>query len=603
MARKTKKKAGKSRPTNTSVDRTTKYALDVGSGEIIAGPHVRNACARHLLDLKEGPKRGLVWDIKAADRVLSFFPDILRLNGGQFEGKPFELLPEQMFIVGSLFGWKGSDGFRRFRVAFVESGKGSGKTPLAAAIGIYMMTADGEDRAEIYSAAVKKDQAKVLFRDAVAMVQQSPALSRRLSLSGGHEKNNIAYLEKGSFFRPIATEDRGVGQSGPRPHCALLDEVHEHPTNAMVEFQRAGTKWRRQALIFMITNSGSNRESVCYEYHAYGVKVCAGDIEDDSFFAYICALDDGEIDKRFPADDPFKDEACWPKVNPALGVTISHKYLREQVTQARGMPSKENLVRRLNFCQWTDATDAWVSKEIWDACEATLNLNGYEGRRAHGGLDLGSKKDLTALAFAFEADEDGYIDAFVEFWTPKDTLKDREDSDRVPYTVWEKEGHLNAVPGKSINYAYVAQRIGEIGGDYDIAEIGYDRHRIDDLIRELDAEGVECWKASDEDEDYEGPGIKLTNHGQGFVDMGKAVEAIEEVILNGKLRVHTNPVLRWNAASVVLDEDAAGNRKFTKRKSTGRIDGIVALAMAVRLAAAASTEAGKSIYEEEDFFI
>jgi len=586
-------------PRSRDRDPVARYADDVLAGKIIAGPYVRLACARHRRDLKDGADRGLAWDLRAALRAIRFFSDVLHLNGGQFEGVPFDLLPEQRFIIGSLFGWKRADGSRRFRVAFIEEGRGNGKSPLAAGVGIYMLTADGEARAECYSAATKKDQAKILFRDAVAMVQQSQPLSDRLLLSGGVDKTNIAYLQTGSFFRPISTEDRGKGQSGPRPHCALLDEIHEHPTNAMVEYLRSGTKFRRQAMIFMITNSGVDRETVCYEYHAYGIKVVIAAIEDDSFFAYICALDDGVVDPKFPADDPFKDERCWVKVNPALGVTIKHAYLREQVRQARGMPSKENLVRRLNFCQWTDASAAWVAHETWMACEKPIELVTRRKRQAHGGLDLSSKKDLTALAIAFEPNKKGVIEAFVEFWTPKDTLKDREETDRVPYTTWERDGFLHAVPGKSINYAYVAQRIGTIAGDHRLVEIGYDRHRIDDLIRELDAEGIECFKADDKPP---GTGIKLTPHGQGFIDMGKAVEAIEEVILNGTLHVLANPVLRWNVASAVLETDAAANRKFTKRKSTGRIDGLVALAMAVRLAAAAGASE-KSAYEDEDFFL
>lgn len=546
--------------TSDADDPVTAYALAVQAGELPAGPHVRDACERHLRDLVEGPKRGLFWDLPAALRAINFFPDVLRLNGGEFEGKPFHLLHWQQFIIGSLFGWKGSDGYRRFRMAYIETGKGSGKSPLAAGTGLYMLTADGEARAECYAAAVKKDQAKVLFRDAVAMVEQSPALRERLTMGDALEKHNIAYLAKGSFFRPISTEQRGRGQSGPRPHFAALDEIHEHPTNAMVEFMRAGTKGRRQALIFMITNSGHDRQSVCWDYHLYGAEVCAGIREDDSFFAYIAALD--------PEDDPFKDESCWAKANPSLGVTFTEKYLREQVQQAKGMPSKQNIVLRLNFCRWTDAEDAWIGKEQWDACEADIDIESLYGREGYAAFDLSGKRDLTAGAFVFPAD-DGTFDAFVEFWTPADTLADREDIDRVPYRQWRDEGHLLTTPGKTVDYSFVAARVGELHADFDLVKAAYDRWRIDDLRRELDAEGVS---------------LELVECGQGFKDMAAAVEALEQAILNGRLRVKRNPVLRWNAASAVLEEDAAGNRKFTKRKATGRIDGIVALAMAMKLA-------------------
>ncbi|KKL83529.1 hypothetical protein LCGC14_1973800, partial [marine sediment metagenome] len=208
---------------NSSIkDPTTAYARRVckkGKGREPAGPHVRDACARHLRDRKEQRKRGLKWDLPAATRAIEFFAEVLfvdRTAADVGDGmKPFVLLPWQEFVIGSLFGWKGSDGYRRFRIAFIESAKGTGKSPLAAGIGLYMLTADKEDRAEVYAAATKKDQAKVLFRDAVAMVQRSSALGERLFMSGGAvEKNNIAYMPRGSFFRPISTEDRGKGQSG-----------------------------------------------------------------------------------------------------------------------------------------------------------------------------------------------------------------------------------------------------------------------------------------------------------------------------------------------------------------------------------------------------
>ena len=579
-------------------DPVTAYAKAVDDGKVVAGPHVHAACARHLRDRKEGPKRGLKWDKAAVTRVIGFFRDKLCVDRVAGDGpigsagavKPFDLLPFQAFIVGSLFGWKLADGTRRFRLAFIEAGKGTGKSPLAAGVGLYMLTADKEHRAEVYSAATKKDQAKVLFRDAVAMVERSPDLLDRLLLSGGVEKHNIAYLTKGSFFRPISTEDRGKGQSGPRPHCGLLDEIHEHPTNLMVEMMRAGVKSRRQALIFMITNSGVDRESVCYDYHDYGVKVCAGEIEDDSFFAFICALDEG--------DDPFKDEACWPKANPELGAIITPQYLRDQVKQARGMPSKENLVRRLNFCQWTDAIAAWVARDVWVKCERKGLALSTE-RPCYGGLDLSGKKDLTALALASIPDENGVIEATVEFWTPAASLMERTEADRAPYDVWRRDGHLVAVPGKTINYGYVANRLAEVEAEHELVQLGYDRWRIDDLLQALEDAGVEAWKISDE---KEGMGLCLVEHGQGFKDMSLAVEAIEDLILNDRLRVKYNPVLRWNVASTVLDEDPAGNRKFTKRRSTGRIDGVVALAMAVRLAVAGAV-VEPSIYEAEGYVV
>ncbi|SFN23115.1 terminase large subunit domain-containing protein [Nitrosomonas communis] len=285
----------------TSRDPVTTYARNVISGKIIAGPHVRAACQRHLDDLEKAPQRGFFFDLEKVKRAIGFFEDVLRLNGGQYEGKPYVLLDWQKFIVGSLFGWVDNAGLRRFRVAYVETGKGSGKSPLAAGIGLYGLVADGEARAECYAAATKKDQAMILFRDAVAMVDQSPDLSKRIIKSGTGERVwNLAYHKTGSFFRPISSDD---GQSGPRPHIGLADEIHEHKDNFVVEMLRAGTKSRLQALIFMITNSGSDRTGPGWQYHEFATRIAARQLENDSFFSYVCALDEG--------DDPLNDEQCW----------------------------------------------------------------------------------------------------------------------------------------------------------------------------------------------------------------------------------------------------------------------------------------------------
>lgn len=539
-------------------DPATRYAADVVAGRIIAGPHVRDACARHLRDLEHGPARGLRWDVPAVHHALAFFSEVLCLNGGQFEGLPFELQPWQAFVVGSLLGWKGPDGYRRFRVAYVETAKGSGKSPLAAGLGHYGLVADGEARAEIYAAATKKDQAMVLFRDAVAMWQHSPELRTRLHPSGTGERTwNLAYPARGSFFRPISADD---GQSGPRPHIALIDEIHEHRTNSVVEMLRAGTKSRRQALIVMITNSGTDRHSVCFEYHDYGAKVASGMIDDDAFFGYVCALDEG--------DDPFADESCWDKVNPSLAVGIpGKKYLREQVTQARGMPSKEAIVRRLNFCQWVQSSNPWISADVWFRAARAYDWNDYAGRRVVAGLDLSSTEDLTALVLWIEPAEPGEPWRLAPFfWLPEEGLSHKSDQDRVPYTTWRAQGWLETTPGSAVNKMTVIRRIAEIASRFRVAEIAYDRWRIEDLMQTAADAGVSL--------------PKLVPFGQGFKDMSPAVEEFERHLLAGTVVHPGSPVLTWCAANAVCTQDDAGNRKPSKQRSTGRIDGIVAAVMA-----------------------
>ncbi|WP_207953679.1 terminase large subunit [Shewanella decolorationis] len=555
----TRKKTSSTNSSDNAEDRVTRWAKQVASGEFLAGPDIRNACKRHLKDLETGHERGLFFDLASANRAISFFPKVLRLSGGDHEGKPFNLLDWQAFIVGSLFGWKDADGTRRFRMCYVESGKGSGKSPLAGGIGLYGLVADGEASAEIYAAATKKDQAMVLFRDAVSMVNQSPQLSSRLKKSGtGQSVWNLAYLAKNSFFRPISSDN---GQSGPRPHMALIDEVHEHKNNNVVEMMRAGTKGRKQALIFMITNSGHDRTSVCYSYHEYGKAICAGTKEDDSFFAFICSLDEG--------DDPINDESCWQKANPSLGHTFTHKYLREQVTQAKGMPAKESIVRRLNFCQWVDSASPWLSADTWMDCEDDFDITELYGEECFGGLDLSGTRDLTALALYFPRVKT----LLVDFWTPKDTLLDRERTDNVPYSAWLRQGFIHAPPGHAVDYSFVAERVAELSALFEIKSIGFDQYRIHYLEPELAEANVF---------------IPLVKHGQGYYKasesnlwMPRSIELFEKLITSKEIRIKTNPCLRWNAASAVLEADAKDNRIFTKKKSTGRIDGVVAAAMAV----------------------
>lgn len=558
-------KAPRTSPRSSSDDPCTAYASEVASGQRIAGPDIRNACARHLKDLKEGKKRGLKWDVEESNKALRFYRNVLKLNGGDYEGKPFEPLPWQCFVIGSLFGWKAGDGTRRFRVAYVETGKGSGKSPLAAGIGLKGLTADGEARAEIYAAATKKDQAMILFRDAVAMVQQSPELSKRLTPSGGGQNIwNLAYMQTGSFFRPISSDD---GQSGPRPHMALIDEVHEHKTNTVVEMMRAGTKSRKQALIFMITNSGSNKLGPCWSYHEYGSKVAAGELIDDGFFSYICGLDEN--------DDPIQDESCWYKSNPSLqdADLPGLKYLREQVTEARGMPSKESMVRRLNFCEWTGAESPWISADVWKAAGREFEWRELRGRRAWGGLDLSSTTDLTGLVFLVEPVLDGEPWLLVPFaWLPEEDLQRKADHDRVPYVQWQTLGYLETTPGRAVSKRMVAQRLSALSEFFDVQSVAYDRWRIEDLLAMANDEGITL--------------PNMVPFGQGYSSMSPAVEHFEALLLNNELAHPNHPVLNWCANNAICTADDAGNRKPSKEKATGRIDLIVAAIMAAGVKAA-----------------
>jgi phage terminase large subunit-like protein len=614
-------------PTLTSDDQTTAYALSVVSGETVAGPHVRNACQRHLDDLENGPKRGLIWDPAGAARFIGYCRDVLRLNGGQFEGKKFILQPSQAFIAGSIFGWKrtNEDGkiVRRFRRAYVEQAKGQGKSPFAGAVGLYCMTADGEAAAEIYAAGKDKAQAFVLFRDSVAMYEQSPKLSRELTPSGGNPVWNLAHIKSRSFFRPISREQ---AHSGPRPYVALVDELHEHPNGHTIEMLERGFKFRDQPLLLMITNSGSDRNSVCWAEHQWAVKVAAGtETPDDDFhyvgdcigtnnssdetFSYVCALDKD--------DDPFTDPSCWVKANPLLGVTLKYEYIEGVVAQARDIPSKRNNILRLHFCVWTESDTAWIPRPLLE--KVMFDFDPYvehKGKKINAaGLDLSGAKDLTAGAFIIETGTKRVIradgteadlptyDLWIEAFTPRDTMDERSKVDHVPYRLWNETFHkdaagndtaqpyINAPEGARVRYDHVAALFSRINTEHGIGVLAFDRYAFDKFEQELDEYGVDIKtvahpqggkrRAKPDEEKVEAAKAAGLEAPLGLWMPG-SVAALETLILEERIRLRRSPVLLGALMGVAIETDPLmGNQWFSKKKSTVRIDPAVAAAMAV----------------------
>lgn len=523
---------------------------------------------------------------------------------------PFVLEPPQAFIGGSLTGWKRADGTRRFRTSYVETAKGSGKSPLAGAIGLYFMTSDGEARAEVYSAASKKDQAMILFQDAVGMVQASPELNARIVQSGVRPVYRLSHPRTGSLFKAISADD---GQSGPRPSCALVDEIHEHKDGYVIRMLSAGFKFRRQPLLFLITNSGFDKTTICYEYHERGVKVAtAEDDDDDSFFAFIASLDED--------DDPFEDESCWIKANPTLGATITVEYLREQVEEARRLPSSRNTCLRLNFCRWTDAESAWMTRDVWTKAEIPeeedVRIEDFAGADCFLATDLSFDTDLTAVAAAFPDGRDLYL--FVDFWTPRETIYARADVDKVPYPQWaaidafeDQPKFMTATPGNIVPLAAVADRLRWYDETFNVVGYAYDRYRHQELERDLEDLGLShlVAKMIEHPQGFRRAGLLYDKRGRPVRDakgihvanplwMPASLEALTKAILGAagleddgervRLRAQVNPVLRWNVAAAVVRDDPAGTggKVFTKLKATGRIDGLVAGAMAVGLALA-----------------
>lgn len=551
---------------------------------------VRLACARHLRDLKEGQReRGLRWDIEAANRAINFFPDVLCFYKGESAGKPFDLEPWEAFIVGSLFGWFGPDGHRRFRTAYIEIGKGNGKTPLAAGIGLYGLVADGTPGAEIYAAATTLDQAGVLFTDAKAMVAKSPPLSAYVQ----QRERNLAVLKTSSFFRAISSENRGL--DGRRVAMALIDEIHEHPNSFVVDKMRAGTKEFPNAIILEITNSGYDRQSVCWQHHEYSEKVMSGTLRNDAWFAYVCQLDAcekceaaGHLMANPSCDecDDWRDEAVWLKANPNLGVSIALKYLRELVAEAEGMPGKQNIVLRLNFCIWTQQVTRWLDMALVATCVAEIKPLDLRGRRCHLGLDLARVNDLSALALLFPPLTDGEKwRALMSFWVPKDNIMERARRDRVPYDQWEREGHLIATPGNVTDFGFIEKDVLEAAGLYDVVACAYDRTFADQLVYNLADEG-----------------ITMVPFGQGWKSMAAPTAELQRLIGAGEIELDDNPVLTWNLSNVAVKTDPAGNIKPDKEHSLERIDGVVAILNALGWAMQQEGD-GTSVYEKEKLLV
>ena len=538
-----------------------------------------------------------MWDVDGAERFFRFCRKVLVLSEGQFEGRPFELEPSQKFITGSLFGWKWErTRKRRFRRAYIEQGKGNGKSPMAAAVGLYGLVADGEAGAEIYSAGATKDQAGVLFRDAVKMTQASPPLARQIRRSGGKGGDiskvyNLAHVQSQSFFRPVSRETRRTG-SGPRPHFALCDEIHEHPDGGVIEILERGFKFREQPLLFMITNSGSDRQSICWAERKHAVAVASGAAVDDTTFAYVCALDEG--------DDPFRDPACWVKANPLLGVTITEEYLATNAKQARDIPAKANGIRRLHFCEWTDAETAWINRATWEECEdESLSLDQFKGKSCYAGLDLSVTTDLTAKALVFE---DGWTEegepkfaAFVHGYTPADTMQARAERDGLlpgqDYGAWAEEGFLTATPGKKVKLAVVARDLLRDAERCDLKLAAYDNYLIDDFRDEVDALGGTLPMA-DHPQNFIKRKTEVPGLGEVELWMPGSINRLETLIVERRIRFHINKALRAAVASVAFAKGQDGQRRFTKRDSVRRIDMAVALAMAV---GAATAREGKVI--------
>ena len=544
-----------------------RYVDNVLSGDQISCRWVRLACERHARDIETGSDRGLFFDNKAAKKAISFF-SLLKHSKGEWAGRPVILEPWQQFIIGSIFGWKREDGLRRFRTGYLETARKSGKTTMVAGIGLYLLLADGEPGAEIFSVATKKDQARLSHSEATRMAKASPAIRKEVTIF----RDNIHILNTASKFEPLGADADTM--DGLNVHGALVDEVHAHKTRHVWDVIETATGSRRQPLLFAITTSGFDRRSLCWQQHEYTQKILEQVLDDDTWFGMIYTIDE---------DDNWEDEKIWVKANPNLGVSKKWDDMRRLAARAREMPSQLNAFLRLHLDIWTQAETRWIPWDHWIECGKAVDADGLRGRTCYGGLDLSSNIDVSAFVLVFPPqtnDDDTQI--LCRFWIPEDSMIERSNRDRVPYDVWVRQGFIQATPGNVIDYDFILHQIDQDMQDYDVLELAFDRWGATKIQTSLMELGGEDW---------------MVQFGQGFVSMSPPMKELEKLILGHKIAHGNNPVLSWMASNLVTRMDPAGNIKPDKEKSIEKIDGMVAMIMA--LDRGLRHEAPKkSVYEE-----
>jgi phage terminase large subunit-like protein len=530
--------------------RVTDYAEAVVAGEHVVGELVRLACERHMRDLESGGERGLRWDQERADHALSFF-GFCNHYKGEWAGTPIRLEEWQAFIVGSIFGWKRADGSRRFRSAFIEVARKNGKTLLIAGVGLYLGFFDGEGGAEIYAAATKEDQAKLLWMDAKQMVLKNDRLKRRIAVAA----KSLYSEETASKFVPLGADSDTL--HGLNPHAALIDEIHSHKDRGVIEVLETAMGARRQPLKVQITTAGTESARVWASEHDYAAAVMRGVFDDDETFAYIANLDEG--------DDPF-DPGVWVKANPNLGVSVYEDEFRSAALKAKNQPSTLNGFLRLRLNVRTKVTDMWLDMGVWDSQPPQHSLDELEGRRCLGGLDLSSNTDLSALALWFPDDDDESGDLHVWFWLPRENMEERVRRDRVPYDRWVADGHIELTDGRVIDQSTIRNRINELSRRFDFGSIGYDP---------WNAEQLASVQLANED------GMTTVKIPQSIARLNEPTRKLEALLMAKKVRHGGHPVLRWMAGNTALYHSPDGLVKPDKKSSADRIDGVVAAIMAV----------------------
>lgn len=461
-------------PTKSSKYRAEQYIADVLAGKIVTSKLVRLACERHRQDLADGHTRNLKFSRAKAEHIITFVESFCHHSQGEWAGQRVELAPWQCAMLHILYGWRWADtGYRRFKFAYVELAKGNGKSFLASAIGLYELIASGEPGAEVYSVATKKDQARIVFSEAERMVAASPSLKQRIKSF----RDNLHIVGTASKFQPLSSDEDSL--DGPRPQALIADELHAWGSSArkLWDVLANALGKRRSPIFLVITTAGSGEESLCRQQHNYSDKVLSGVHQDDSWFAWVCGLDEG---------DDHLDESTWIKANPNLGVSVKIKELREVVNKAKGDPASLNGVLRLRLGVWTQTHETFIPVDDWAKCGAPIDIASLKGQPCFGGLDLSSTTDISAFVLLFPPYGERKLWAVLpHFFLPADNIEKRAKKDRVPYDVWSRQNLFTLTPGNVIDTQFIREKIKELSTVYAIKEVCFDRAFSADIVPQL----------------------------------------------------------------------------------------------------------------------
>ena len=514
------------------------------------------------------------YDKAAADYAVGFI-ECLCHTKGTWAGKPFELIDWQERIIRDIFGILKPNGYRQFNTAYIEIGKKNGKSELAAAVALLLCCGDGEERAEVYGCAADRQQASIVFEVAADMVRMCPALGKRVKILASQKR--MVYLPTNSFYQVLSAE--AYSKHGFNIHGVVFDELHTQPNRKLFDVMTKGSgDARMQPLYFLITTAGTDTQSICYETHQKAKDILEGRKIDQTFYPVIYGAKE---------DEDWTDPEVWKRSNPSLGITVGIDKVQAACNSARQNPAEENSFRQLRLNQWVKQSVRWMPMEKWDACVTPVDAEALEGRVCYGGLDLSSTTDVTAFVLVFPpTEEDEPFAVLPYFWIPEENLELRVRRDHVPYDVWQKQGFLMTTEGNVVHYGFIESFIEKLGEKYNIREIAFDR-----------------WGAVQMVQNLEGMGFTVVPFGQGFKDMSPPTKELMKLTLEKKIAHDGHPVLRWMADNIFIRTDPAGNIKADKEKSTERIDGVIALIMALDRAIRCGNDTSESVYESRGLLV